>query len=155
PEHDLVVALHIDRDDLRRAPVGEPQTALVPARLLAERDPLHEHVRLSHRRLLVLKRIPWLPRWHRPSAASQEKARKKPGRRPAVPTTRRHLNPPISGRLDSCFTRAWAADYKSAALAAQDSYGRLPRCGELMAEQCGGLPGAHEACRGPGRDLDV
>src|SRR5262249_12281633 len=55
---DLVVALHIDRDDLRRAPVGEPQTALVPARLLAERDPLHEHVRLSHRRPLVLKRIP-------------------------------------------------------------------------------------------------
>src|SRR5215469_4856856 len=85
-EHDLMVARHIDRDDLRRAPVRKPQAALVPARLLAERDPLHEHLRLRQRRLLVLKRLP------RDHAGTAE--REKPGRRPVVPTARRHLNTP-------------------------------------------------------------
>src|SRR5262249_27453376 len=43
----------IDGDDLRRAPVGEPETVLVPARLLAEGDSLHQDSRFGHRRLLV------------------------------------------------------------------------------------------------------
>src|SRR5262249_5780892 len=47
-EDDLAVALEIDGDDLRRAPVGEPEPAFMPARLLAELDVRHQHLRLAH-----------------------------------------------------------------------------------------------------------
>jgi hypothetical protein len=61
---------------------------LVPARLLAERDPLHERLRLRQRWLLVLKRFGWLPRWH----GRATPARKSQEADPAVPATRRHFN---------------------------------------------------------------
>ena len=40
--HDLAVAFEIEGDHLLRAPVGEPQAVLVPARLLAEDDAAHQ-----------------------------------------------------------------------------------------------------------------
>ena len=45
---DLALALEIDGDDLVRAPVGEPQPALVPARRLAERETGHQDVYVRH-----------------------------------------------------------------------------------------------------------
>src|SRR5262249_57086204 len=47
-EDDLAVALEIDGDDLRRAPVGEPEPAFMPTRLLAELDVSHKHLHLGH-----------------------------------------------------------------------------------------------------------
>ena len=44
---DLAVALEIDGDDLLRAPVGEPQAAVVPARRLADREPGQQNLRSS------------------------------------------------------------------------------------------------------------
>ncbi len=41
-DHGLTVAVKVDGDDLLRSPVSEPETALVPARRLAERDPAHQ-----------------------------------------------------------------------------------------------------------------
>src|SRR5207244_1956222 len=49
-QDDLAVALDVERDDLRRTPVGEPEAVLVPARLLAEHEACHERLRLRHRR---------------------------------------------------------------------------------------------------------
>ena len=37
-DHDLAPAFEIDRDDLLRAPVAEPETVLVPARRLSYRE---------------------------------------------------------------------------------------------------------------------
>ena len=40
--HDLVAAVVAERDHLVRAPVGEPQPPVVPARRLPEHDAAHE-----------------------------------------------------------------------------------------------------------------
>ena len=40
----LTVALEIGGDDRLRSPVGEPQTVVVPARRLAERENGHRHL---------------------------------------------------------------------------------------------------------------
>ena len=45
---DLAAAGGIDRDDLLRTPVREPQPALVPARRLADHEPFQAHLRLVH-----------------------------------------------------------------------------------------------------------
>src|SRR4051812_16194124 len=49
PDRDLALALEIDGDDLSRAPVGKPETVVVPTRRLAERDAGHQGLRLGYR----------------------------------------------------------------------------------------------------------
>jgi hypothetical protein len=48
PKDDLRVAGEIDRNDLLRAPIGEPKTALVPTWLLAEHETGHQRLNISH-----------------------------------------------------------------------------------------------------------
>src|SRR5918993_4364210 len=47
-DYDLAPALGIDGDDLSRAPVGVPETAVAPAWRLAEHDSGHQCLRFGH-----------------------------------------------------------------------------------------------------------
>ena len=47
--HDLGRAVGVDGDDLLCSPIGEPEAALVPTRLLPENDARHEHNWCLHR----------------------------------------------------------------------------------------------------------
>src|SRR5215472_11488107 len=131
-EFDLVVPLQVNSDDLRRAPVGEPQTVLVPARLLAEPDPVHEDLRLRQCRLLVLTRLPPRPHWHRRA----QRARKKPGRRPAVPIPGRRPNDrPWFGLYPCLGLAGTAANRGGAARALNTSLrSRLPWQQDVLAD---------------------
>src|SRR5258705_3689366 len=42
-DHDLMATIAIERNHLMRAPVGKPDSPVVPTRRLTERDPFHYH----------------------------------------------------------------------------------------------------------------
>jgi hypothetical protein len=50
-QHDFADAFEIDGNHLTRAPVGKPQTVLMPAWLLAKEDSGHEYLRFIYGRL--------------------------------------------------------------------------------------------------------
>ena len=55
--HDLGAAVEIDRDHLLCSPVGEPEAAVVPARLLSEDDAGHEYVWCLNGLLLSIQQL--------------------------------------------------------------------------------------------------
>jgi len=49
-DHDLVLAIQINGDDLVRDPVGNPESTLAPARRLAKHEAGHQDFHVARRR---------------------------------------------------------------------------------------------------------
>src|SRR5262249_19099008 len=100
PDDHLLVPGRVGRDDLPRTPVREPQSTVVPARRLAERNTLQEHLRARHQELLPIAYRPTRPPLGERLIA--RKQRPKPFRIDVLASRHRCWRPTLAGTSTWC-----------------------------------------------------